>query len=116
MVKTNQFIRIESYYIPLPIVLVERQIPIVTLDREHTRQFKGYVLDLVMTRTHSGGGFVNTDPDLDWDDDLDESSERGGPYFNFMILVRDWDVFCKLLSDSDQFDGDSLITGTKFGG
>jgi hypothetical protein len=44
MVKTNQFIRIRGVNFNFSELLVQRQLPVVTMDREHAAQFQGYML------------------------------------------------------------------------
>lgn len=46
MVKTNRFIRIQSWNYNLSTFLVWSQLPVVTMDRQHTAQFEGYVLQM----------------------------------------------------------------------
>jgi hypothetical protein len=53
MVKTNRFIRIQSWNYSLSNFLIWSQLPVVTMDRQHTAQFKGYVLQVRMeTASH----------------------------------------------------------------
>lgn len=53
MVKTNRFIRIQSWNYSLSSFLVWSQLPVVTMDRQHAAQFKGYVLQVRMeTASH----------------------------------------------------------------
>jgi hypothetical protein len=44
MVKTNQFIRIRGDNFSFSDLLLERQLPVVTMDRDHAAQFQGYLL------------------------------------------------------------------------
>ncbi|KAF2121188.1 hypothetical protein BDV96DRAFT_594413 [Lophiotrema nucula] len=86
MVKTNRFVHVESRGLPLSqIILMDYQVPVVTMDRAHADQFQGYLLYLSMTASHGSlsGGY--------------------GPFFNFMLLGRDWDRFCEALADRPEF-------------
>lgn len=86
MVKRNQFISIVVTGIPIGELLISYQIPIVTMDRQHAGQFKGYMLRLHIYR-----------------DDESETpcDNENGPEFDFMIFGRDWPLFCKMLSQVD---------------
>jgi hypothetical protein len=48
MVKMNRFIRIQSWNYSLSSFLIWSQLPVVTMDRQHAAQFKGYVLKVRM--------------------------------------------------------------------
>ncbi|KAF1850214.1 uncharacterized protein K460DRAFT_390760 [Cucurbitaria berberidis CBS 394.84] len=76
MVKTNRFIRIRVTSPGMPGYLVRAQVPILTMDRAHTAQFRGYVMQLNM---HLEDGLR----------DLESF-----PHLDFMILGRDWEAFC----------------------
>ncbi|ORY02687.1 hypothetical protein BCR34DRAFT_574052 [Clohesyomyces aquaticus] len=117
MVKTNQFIRIESYDVPLSNFLVQSQIPIVTLDRARTKQFQGYVMHLTITRVDDGNwDEENMDIEIeDFTPDLHAmpSAHQRGPYFNFMILARDWEAFCQMLAAGDVY-GEGFTVDSMF--
>jgi len=108
MIKTNQFIKVTTIDITMSSLLLSFQIPIVTLDREHTEQFHGYIMSLTISPTISG--WVGEPQDLDveseddmadWDEDVFAPSAGTGPRFNFMILGRDWEAFCAMLGWAD---------------
>ena len=44
MVKTNQFIRVQSWGHNIASFLMRSQLPVITMDRQHTAQFKGFLL------------------------------------------------------------------------
>jgi hypothetical protein len=106
MVKRNQFIKVTTIDVPMSSLLLPFQVPIVTLDRAHTEQFHGYVISLSMSAII--GGWV--DEPLDSDDE-GGMGNRGvgyhappagtGPRFNFMVLGRDWEALCYMLSWAD---------------
>ncbi|KAF1953218.1 hypothetical protein CC80DRAFT_596097 [Byssothecium circinans] len=109
MVKTNQFIRIQTMDIPIPLLLLPSKLPIVTMDRAHADQFQGYII--VVKIEAIPGGWVDepldSDADSDWEAEMDtymHAPPAGtGPRFNFMILGRDWDHFCGMLAQADAF-------------
>jgi hypothetical protein len=90
MVKTNQFIRVTTIGIPMSILLPAGA-PILTMDRAHTDQFKGYLLRLYIRPLD--GGWIQEIPDAD--------DEDSGPRFDFMLLRQDWDEFCTTLGQAD---------------
>ncbi|OCK76671.1 hypothetical protein K432DRAFT_385248 [Lepidopterella palustris CBS 459.81] len=81
MLKTNLFIRITSNGVDsFSHFLLYNRIPILTLDREHTNAFKGCVLH----HTISCPGQFD-------------------PFFDFMILCRDLDMFCQCLGEVKRY-------------
>lgn len=106
MVKTNQFMHVRTTDISMSELLVGSQVPIVTLDRAHAEQFQGYVLRIDLSAI-PGGWVDEYDPeDVDmetegFDPDIHGRPAGHGPHFSFMILGRDWDAFCHMLSEAD---------------
>ncbi|KAH7074092.1 hypothetical protein FB567DRAFT_189732 [Paraphoma chrysanthemicola] len=78
MVKTNRFIRIQSNSSGFSWFLVTSQLPVLTLDRGKTAQFRGYVMNVQMNTA-----------------DVIEA-DKFGALFDFMILANDWDAFCRI--------------------
>jgi hypothetical protein len=107
MVKTNQFIKITTRDIQMSSLLLPFHIPIVCMSRDATEQFMGYVMAVkIFAKT---GVWVDEplDPDNeengldDWDEDIHARPAGSGPRFNFMILRRDWSLFCGVLAWAD---------------
>ncbi|KAF2250252.1 hypothetical protein BU26DRAFT_518666 [Trematosphaeria pertusa] len=106
MVKTNQFVNIQTQDIPLSQLLISSNLPVVTMDRAHTAQFQGYVMSVNMSAIPGGwvGDPLDSDDDMDaddWDPHARAPPAGTGPRFNFMILGRDWDAFCRMLTHVD---------------
>ncbi|CAO2647635.1 Nn.00g085570.m01.CDS01 [Neocucurbitaria sp. VM-36] len=86
MVKTNSFVRIRVTNPGLSGHLVRTQMPVVTMDRAHVAQFSGYVMQLDM--------HLDARPEEPTMYPLLDCMEQDPLAYLFMILGRDWVVFC----------------------
>ena len=109
MVKTNQFVKITTNMLSMSELLLQSQIPILTLDREHTNQFQGYMMSLTIAPIilHEVDG-----PLLPNDQRPHDSPTETGPHFNFMILGRDWEAICFMLELGDASAAD-FVSGVR---
>lgn len=109
MVKTNQFVQVESVGLAISQLLLPSQVPIVTMDRAHAEQFKGYILHVGLKT--SALEAMGSDYDEEAYEDALADADRGirdlppplGPVFNFMLLGRDWLAFCHALGNADPY-------------
>jgi len=105
MIKTNQFIHIRTTDLSMGPLLTESQIPIVTMDRAHAERFAGYVLRIELATTPQLFGPRYHEWTLSWNPDASDDVHcrlgELGPRFSFMILHRDWNAFCRVISETD---------------
>ncbi|KAF2020992.1 hypothetical protein BU24DRAFT_416673 [Aaosphaeria arxii CBS 175.79] len=75
MFKSNKFVHIEAYGIPLSLALLLSEFPVVTMDRACAQRFGGYFMRLVM-RSNRSNSLDDSSDDEEQDDEEEDDEEQ----------------------------------------